>query len=192
MNPLAKIYERYQSPASWGDKGTIHSYIDVYEELMAPFRFKPGVQVLEIGIMNGACIRMWEEYFPQGIIYGVDLCDRPLDMVDLRPMIAEGTHRIVLMDAANAEQVQQNFGGMLFDVIIEDANHTLDQQVAIYRNFQDKLMPNGLYVIEDVAELEKDQAVYENLDPSRSIRILDRRFIKKRFDDVLVVIGGKL
>ncbi len=192
MKTLAQIYESYQSPASWGDKGTVHSYIEVYEQLLTPHRFKPGVKVLEIGLMNGASMRMWEEFFPNGTVYGIDLNDHPLDMVDLSPMIAEGTHHITLIDATNLALVNQHFGGMKFDVIIEDASHLLEHQFTIYENFKDKLSPGALYIIEDIEDIDAHRSRFEQIDSSKQVTIIDRRKVKGRFDDVLVVIGDKI
>jgi SAM-dependent methyltransferase len=179
---LADLFRKYG-----GDKGSIHSYIDVYEELLAPYRSLPG-NVLEIGVFAGNSLRMWEEYFTGAVVWGVDLCEQPLGMVDLRPLIAEGTHKLAFFDAVNQAQASENFQGMTFNVIIEDAGHHIDSQLAIYRNFRDKLAPGGLYIIEDVADLDRDRAKLEAIDPQRQVRILDRRCVKWRFDDVLVVI----
>jgi SAM-dependent methyltransferase len=191
VKTLAQIYESYQSPASWGDKGTVHSYIEVYERMLASYRFRPGVKVLEIGLMNGASMQMWEEFFTNGTVYGIDLNDHPLDMVDLSPMIAEGTHHITLIDATNPVLVNQHFGGMKFDVIIEDASHLLEHQFSIYENFKDKLNPGALYVIEDIENIDATRERFEQIDPAKHVTIIDRRGVKGRFDDVLVVIEDK-
>lgn len=190
MNTLAQIYEGYQSPASFGDKGTVHSYIPVYEQLLAPYR-RPGVVVAEIGILTGMSLRMWEAYFQDGTVYGLDLNDHPLDMCDLRPMIAEGTHHIVLMDAANPDQLRDNFGGVTFDVVIEDASHSLSQQLDIYRNWKAKMNPGGIYIIEDVEDIVAYRSQFEMIDPEKHVTIFDRRHVKGRFDDVLVVIEDR-
>ncbi len=187
MNTLAQIYECFKSPACFGDKGTVHSYIEVYEELLAPYR-KPGVVVAEIGILSGMSLRMWEAYFQGGTVYGLDLNDHPLDMCDLKPMIAEGSHRIVLMDAANPDQLSENFTGVTFDVVIEDASHALSQQLDIYRNWRTKMNPGGIYIIEDVENIDASRPSLEMIDPSKTVEIIDRRHVKGRYDDVLVVI----
>jgi 8-demethyl-8-alpha-L-rhamnosyltetracenomycin-C 2'-O-methyltransferase len=188
MNTLAEIYERHQSPASHGDKGTVHSYIEVYEELLAPYR-NQAVSMLEIGILSGISLLMWEEYFLGGTVYGIDLCERPLDMADLRPLIATG-HKISLLDATSKKQVELHFSNFKFDVIIEDASHALSDQLAIYQNFRDKLVKGGIYVIEDVGDIDRDREILKNIDPLRYVNVIDRRHVKGRFDDVLVVINA--
>lgn len=183
MRSLSSIYADAVSKKCQSDKGDVHSYIEVYEELLAPYR--NAKKMLEIGVFKGDSIRMWEQYFDQAEVYGVDLCDRPHGgLGDLRPMIAEGTHRIILMNACDPEQVERNFSGQKFEVIIEDASHTLADQLRIYENLRDHMSPNGIYIIEDIAFIDTDRAAFENI----GARIIDRRNIKNRFDDVLAVI----
>lgn len=189
METLAQIYARHTGPVDgpgYGDKGSVHSYIPVYEQLLGPYR---GVarRVLEIGILNGTSLRMWEEYFAGSEVHGIDLDDRPHGF-DLRPMIAEGTHRITLINAISHDDVEKHFDKMQFDVIIEDASHALAHQLMIYENFRGRVAPGGIYIIEDVDNIDRVRPVFEIIDPSKKVSIVDRRFIKGRFDDVLVVI----
>jgi hypothetical protein len=197
MKTLAELYA--EVPIGKGgyrltDRDDVHSYVEVYEKLLAPYR-RPGVRVLEIGLFHGAGLRVWEQYFDQGCVWGVDASETPHDgLADLRPMMAERwlgvlpAHNIVIADATDREAVSRHFGDMTFDVIIEDAAHSVPQQVALYRLWSERLRSGGLYVIEDVANLDYDRAVFENIDPKRKVEILDRRKIKNRFDDIMVVI----
>ncbi len=188
MKTLAEIYEHYKGPASYGDKGTIHSYIEIYEVLLAPYR-QSAKLVLEIGVLGGHSIRMWEEYFDRAEVHGVDVSLKPLDMFDLTPMIAEQTHHISIFDATSPAQVEKHFNGKRFDVIIEDASHEFEHQMAIYANFKTHLNPGGLYIIEDIADLDRHRLDFERIDVNKTVRIIDCRHVKNRFDDVLVVIS---
>ena len=188
MKTLAEIYSRYTAPFGHGDKGSDHSYIEVYAELLAPYRHTAKL-VLEIGIMAGLSLRMWEEYFTAAEVHGVDLCDRPHGgFADLRPMLAEGTHHISFLDATDEAQVMARFGQAKFDVVIEDASHALAHQLAIYRNFRTLMAPGGIYVVEDVAGIDCVRPVFERMDPTKQIHVVDRRKVKGRADDVLVVV----
>jgi hypothetical protein len=191
MRTLAEIYEKYKHHECWGDKGTVHSYIEVYEQLLAPYR-PVTRKMLELGILSGASLRMWEEYFDRAEVHGVDLCEKPLDMCDLRPMIAEGTHHITLIDASDPAQVEAHFAGQLFHVIVEDCSHSVEQQLALYASWKSHLLPDSIYIIEDVSAIDQSRSIFEKIDPTRPVRIIDRRPVKGRFDDVLVVIGGSL
>ena len=184
MKTLAEIYAKYPSnQVGGGDKGTVHSYIDIYSGMLEPYR--QCKNVLEIGILNGTSLRMWEEYFSKADVYGCDITDK-----DLKPMIAEGTHNIAIFNALDAKQVKKHYGRIKFDVIIEDASHSLADQLALYPIFKDYLAPNGLYIIEDVDNIDVVRPQFLALDPDKLISVVDRRLVKHRFDDVVIAIGG--
>ncbi len=184
MDTLAQIYKRHSGGTKFNDRDSVHSYIEVYEDLFAPYRSK-AVRVLEIGLFDGHSLRMWEEYFSLSEVHGVDISDQPLGMKDLRPMIAEGTHNISIFNATDHNQFEKRFPIEMFQVIIDDASHTFADQIAIYENCKDHL--NGIYVIEDVQEIDVTRNAFERL----GFRIIDRRGIKGRYDDVLAVLEKK-
>lgn len=190
MKTLAEIYPPYSNSASWGDKNTVHSYVPVYERLLAPYR-DTARRMLEIGILTGASLKMWEEYFHSSEVHGVDLCVTPLNMADLGPMIASGKHNISLFDASDSVEVEKHFGGVLFDVIVEDASHLFAHQMGMYYNFKRHLATGGIYIIEDVDEIDLLRPAFERIDPQKKVEIIDLRPVKGRFDDVLVVITDR-
>jgi hypothetical protein len=191
--PLSSIYTRYQTDGArgWGDKSTTHSYIPVYEMLLAPYR-RRGVQMLEVGVASGMSLRMWREYFSEGDVWGVDLSPTPLPGCDLTGLAAEMNHRLCFFDACNRGEADRNFAGRQFDVIIEDASHTLEAQKAIWLNLSRYLAKDGLYVIEDVEHLPELMLWLCRSIPSRYIQVIDLRAKKSRFDDVLVVVRQHL
>jgi cephalosporin hydroxylase len=61
MKTLREIYNSYKHlPVC--DKGTTHSYIEKYEEILAPYRDRP-ITLVEIGVESGGSLAMWAEYF---------------------------------------------------------------------------------------------------------------------------------
>lgn len=67
---LTRLADNYQT-----DKGTKrHSYTDVYELFFRPIKFK-AERIFEIGVRKGASLRMFAEYFPNAVIYGIDIED---------------------------------------------------------------------------------------------------------------------
>lgn len=194
MRSLAEIYETYKSKdpggPGTGDKGTVHSYIEVYEEIFAHYRHAT-TNFLEIGVLAGSSMRMWTEYFDTSKVYGIDIDERPLNgMFDLRPMLAEGFD-IKFFDASLPNEVEKHFAGVVFDVIIDDASHAIQHQMDNYKNFKSHLSKGGIYVVEDVADIDAHRSMFENLDPTKNVKIYDRRHLKNRFDDVLVVLTDK-
>jgi len=187
---LKTIYENLCNSGFESDKGTVHSYIEVYEEILAPYR-ESALNVLEIGLFKGNSLRMWQRYF-KGAVYGVDCDVMPHGgMADLTDMIISNEWNIKIFDATNAEIIKDNFGDIKFDVIIEDAGHAVEQQVELYNIWKNYLTPNGIYIIEDVQDIDNTRFTFENLDNSKNITILDLRNKKDRYDDVLVIIKDK-
>lgn len=187
---LKKIYKELHRLGYKCDKGSVHSYIDIYEEILEPYK-QTAINVLEIGVFKGDSLRMWSWYFP-ACIYGVDCDIKPHGgMADLTEMINAGDFNISIFDATNENAVKENFKGMFFDVIIEDAGHAVEQQVELYNIWKNYLSPNGIYIIEDVQDIDNTRFTFENLDNSKNITILDLRNMKGRYDDVLVIIKDK-
>lgn len=187
MDTLINIWNHLQAKGIASDKGSVHSYIETYDKLLAPY--KECRMMLEIGIFKGYSLRMWEYFFYNADVHGIDCDEQPHGgMADLRPLIAEGSHNIHIMDATNEVEVIKHFDEMKFDVIIEDAAHNIEQQLKLYSLYKNYLAPDGIYIIEDVQDIDNERAQFENIDPEKKVEIIDLRHIKGRYDDVLIII----
>lgn len=187
---LKTIYDNLCNSGFESDKGTIHSYLEVYEEILAPYR-ETAKNILEIGIFKGDSLRMWQKYFI-GNACGVDCDIKPHGgMADLTEMVESHEFDILIFDATNKYEVDKRFNSIKFDVIVEDAGHSVEQQVELYNIWKNYLTPNGIYIIEDVQDIDNTRFTFENLDNSKNITILDLRNKKGRYDDVLVIIKDK-
>lgn len=191
MKTLADIYQKYCLPENGiSDKGTTHSYIEEYERLFAPFRQRQPITMLEIGLCRGGSLRMWHEYFDNSQIHGIDIFDAPDGLYDLRLLIKERLPRMTvsIMDARSSVEAMRHLGDTKFDIIIEDASHTIDDSVAIYSVFSQRLNDGGLYIIEDVADIERMLPMLKPITTTRKVSAMDFRKKKHRFDDVLITI----
>lgn len=182
---LHEIYLKHFD-GKWPDMYSIHSYGPVYENLLAPYR--EAKNVLEIGLFNGNRYRIWKEYFHNATVHGIDCDEQPVGgMADLRPLIAEG-HQIHIFDACDKVQIHERFKDIKFDVIVDDAQHEISQQLALYAAWKPYLAPGAIYIIEDVQNIDADREKFLSLDSEKSIEVIDLRHIQKRYDDVLIVI----
>lgn len=182
---LKQIYDKHFD-GTWPDMGSVHSYLEIYEELLAPYRFT-AKNILEIGLFTGARLKIWESYF-SGTVHGIDCDEQPHGgMADLRPMIASGKHNIHIFDAMDTAEIKKRFSGVLFDVIIEDAGHSIESQVDLYNAWKPYLAPGSLYIIEDIQNLDRDKGTLVSLDPERTAHVYDLRGVKQRYDDVIIV-----
>lgn len=179
---LLELYNKHKK-GDWPDKGSTHSYIEVYEEILAPYRHT-AKNILEIGLMSGESLRMWDEYF-SGTVYGMDCDIKPINgLADLTGAIADGMN-IAIGDASNPADIAKFFTGIKFDVVIEDAGHSFEQQVKIFSTVGRYLNHDGgIYIIEDVQDIDRNKSVFEWMGG----KVIDRRHIKNRYDDVLIIL----
>lgn len=192
---LLEIYNKHKK-GDWPDKNDTHSYVPVYEEIFAPYRIT-ALNVLEIGLMSGESLRMWQEYFNNDLrsthcnVYGIDCDVKPINgLADLTQAINDGL-KVCIGDAESEKDIKYFFEGIKFDVVIEDATHNILQQVKIYNVLKPYLNEYAIYIIEDVQSIDTTKDFFENIDSEKQITILDRRHIKNRYDDVLVIITDK-
>lgn len=174
---LHEIYEKYQKPEHHGDKGTTHSYIGEYERLLKGY--KNNSTVLEIGLYDGLSLQMWAEYFVDSKVIGIDINLSP----SLSNLLRE-EYNIIIGDATN-DRILESIKDEMFDVIIDDGSHTLIDQLNSFELLKNKMNKGGIYIIEDVDNLDSTLSVYESVHDN--IEVIDNRHIKNRFDDVLIV-----
>ena len=186
MKTLLELYNKHYDPKTgWPDKNSVHSYIEVYEEILKPYRDK-NINILEIGLMNGESLRMWDEYF-EGKVHGIDCSITPIDgKANLTNAIEEGFN-ISIGDASNCDDIARFYKYYQFGVVIEDANHDLTQQLQIFNVLKSYLEEDFIYIIEDVQSIENAKIICDSLDGFNTT-IIDRRFVKNRYDDILIVI----
>lgn len=182
MKPtLTEIYYSLCAQGYCSDKGTYHSYVDIYSELLEPYR---NGSILEIGVFKGDSLRMWEQYFNEA--YGIDCSDQPHGgMADLREMIASGEHNIYIGDGCSKEFIDTHFKDKKFSVVIIDASHDLDQEIEMFHLYKDYVSPGGKIIIEDPQNIDRDKNTYLSL--CENVEIIDRRNIKNRYDDCLII-----
>lgn len=127
------------------DKTLSMGYLENYERHMGHLRDAP-VRLLELGVFHGGSLLMWNEYFAQGEITGLDLQPNPLAEMPPRVKFYQGSQD----DAALLNRVGSECAPQGFDIIIDDASHIGTLTRASFLNLFDRhLKPGGLYVIED-------------------------------------------
>lgn len=157
------------------------AYLEVYEKLFAPFKDKP-INLLEIGTDGGGGLRMYQDYFPNGIITGFDISPTP--------EAAKNQERIVHFQRDAYCKVTLEFG--MFDIIIDDGPHTLDSQEFFARHYPALLTPDGIAVIEDIAEHSHMAELQACVGPEFFTMGIDlTHHDNRRYDNRLLVIFRK-
>jgi hypothetical protein len=126
------------------DKGSEgHYFTEVYEYFFYPIKYE-AYKICEIGIAEGASLKMFRDYFPKAVIYGIDIVDcSGLNSDTIKTFVA---------DQANRKQLKSFIDtyGYDFDIILDDGGHTMEQQQVSFGYLFKYLKPGGYYVIEDV------------------------------------------
>lgn len=184
MSRFEQILQKYSSVNTHQgtDKNTSHSYGPVYEKIFSIF--ESADSILEIGFDGGASLLAYADYFNQATIHGIDIEENRLPPVKSHPRI-----QTLIADATLSSTI--NHYNKSFDIIIEDASHRLEHQIQHFRDYCAFVKPGGVYIIEDVAEVNKDalSAALEKESERNgfTMTVFDLRPIKGRFDDILFV-----
>jgi hypothetical protein len=169
MNKLEKLGLKYGT-----DKIGKHNYLPVYYEMFNPIRNNVK-KVLEIGVAEGAGLKMFRDFFPNAIIFGAEN-DRNRVFVD--PPI-----QVFYCDQSKADDIDRLLGkiGTDIDIIIDDGSHKAKDQIFTCLEIFPKLKKGSIYIIEDVA---KDSVAEE----IRKYYECDTLRVGKRYDDQLVIL----
>jgi hypothetical protein len=99
-----------------------HNYLNFYESFFSALRAEP-ITLLEIGVLNGASLNTWKNYFPNGKIVGADISP-PTKRFQRDRIFIE------LLDQSNVEELTHAaFKHGPFDIVIEDVSHKWDHQL---------------------------------------------------------------
>lgn len=132
------------------DKQSNHNYGDAYEEIFTycATERRPAISgrkdvslFMEVGVADGACLQAWKEVFPNAQIVGMDI----------HPSAQAVGDRIEfhLGDQRSKEDCERAAQGRKFDVIIEDAVHSLDNSLLTLFYLWPFVKRGGLYIIEE-------------------------------------------
>jgi len=182
MRTLKEIAESTQT-----DKLTAHSYIPVYERFLQPMRQEP-IRLLEIGVLRGASIHMWLEYFPNAQVVGMD--------IEPRHVLTHERYNQIHCSQSDINRVPTLFPFDHFDVIIDDGSHFAEDNILTLHMLWPALKPNGLYFIEDLQHGPphwRNSVLYWKqhcpyIYKCREHEVFDTSQQTGRFDDILVVL----
>ena len=167
----------------YSDKNTNHRYVDcLYEDLFKDIRLS-AKNVLEIGIFGGGSLLLWQEYFKNANIYGVD------NSYFLKELI--GQERITqIIGDAYTDQVVGILADNMFDVVLDDGPHTLESFKLFIQKYWSKVKPGGYLIIEDIFDIGVTPELI-GLFPAEyqdKVSVYDFRTVTNLFDEVLLVI----
>jgi cephalosporin hydroxylase len=171
------------------DKNTTHSYLPLYQQLLINKK-DTAKNVLEIGISFGGSIKLWNDFFTNATIYGLDI----MDIKDVWEVI-KNSERIILhtsIDAYNNDFFTTHFldKNIRYDFMLDDGPHTLESMRQFIKLYSQIMTDDGILIIEDVQSLDwldvLKNEVPEHL--KQFIKTYDLISNKNRYDDIVFTI----
>ena len=144
---MSDIAKRYPT-----DKDFTHNYFNlVYEKYFSPIRDEVK-KFCEIGVggfwgdagwVPGNSLRVWDEYFPNAEILGLDI--KSFDLT------SQGKVVVDYIDQSNKKLVDEYAAKLSdYDIILDDGSHVMhDQQITMAAFFK-SLKSGGIFVMEDL------------------------------------------
>jgi hypothetical protein len=193
---LCRIMNKYGS-----DKGNgWHNYTTLYTKLFEPLR-NNDIHLLEVGIGStdpyqvgnmgpngkiGASLFGWEEYFPKGLIYGLD--------IDPKTMFRTSRISTFQCDQTKTESVKEAVNNLPeLDIIVDDGLHEYFANLVCLNAAIHRLKKGGIYIVEDIltSELENYKASVPYLIKSHKLSYAEVRAIpnpRNTVDNNLLII----
>ena len=156
------------------DKCTSHPYKIIYDPYFKELKGKP-IDLLEIGVLHGASLMAWKDYFPNGRIVGIDKEDNRKWKPDVEFIITD---------------VKNYTPDRTFDVIIDDGSHKPEDIAHSLFRFSKYLKTNGLMIIEDVHDefVPKAWEALRKLEGKFTIEILNfQRIMNDPYHNLIVI-----
>jgi hypothetical protein len=171
------------------DKNTVHSYLPLYQKLLIGKK-ETAKNVLEIGICGGGSIKLWNDFFPNATIYGLDI----MNINNVCTSIKDN-EKIILhtsIDAYNNSFFTNEFlnKNIKCDLILDDGPHTLESMKHFISLYSQIMTDDGILIIEDVQSFDWIE-ILKNQVPQHLksfIKTYDLRKNKNRYDDIVFTI----
>ena len=175
------------------DKVMVGYFTAFYDDLLSGRSVQ---SILEIGVRDGDSMLLWRSGFPDALLYGMDIAEKPgrLDGDDKIVFIRGDayTERSALLAA------QMRVGG--YDVVIDDGQHSIESQEFFLRRYADVVAHGGLMVLEDISDVMDIPRLCECVDTSRfSVRpivvppeMMDEPFRSQFRSGIGVIVAERL
>lgn len=173
MDELTQLAIKYKTD-KWGK----HNYTPVYYEMFKDRRNEVK-KVLEIGVAEGAGLRMFREFFPNALIYGIDNQDNRI--------FEEPGIKVFKADQSSKDQLLEVWDEIVpgpndVDLIIDDGSHISDHQFITAMTLVPIMDTQCIYIIEDVA----DRSIFDEISKKNDIKTQYLR-LSNRYDDCLII-----
>ena len=146
------------------------NYGDIYDKHFAPFRDQP-INILEIGVLKGGSMRLWEKYFPKANIFGIDIDEECLQYQSDRTKIFIGDQG----DVSFLRNVKAKVPRI--DILIDDGSHREDIELTYWPS-KDKDKPDNFmtYMKNKIDEMNVRRTMSRKISESYPFKDTEVRF----------------
>ena len=120
----------------------VADYLTHYETALHRYRAMP-INLLEIGVFEGASLRVWRRFFSQATLVGVDINPNCKQFEGDRTVVRIGSQA----DPGFLARVATEFPPT---IIIDDGSHRADHILFTFDRLFPILAPGGCYIVEDL------------------------------------------
>ena len=139
--------------------------------------------ILEIGIQYGGSMKLWNDYFVNANIYGIDINEPPSFLKEFKRVT------LLKMNAYSQESIDYFLNQNIeFDFIIDDGPHSFESMIYFIQNYTKLLANGGTLIVEDIPDINWCKPFKTLVPDGYTYEIFDLRYIKNRYDDILFVI----
>jgi hypothetical protein len=138
-NRMEALYYGHDGRGAWK---WLH-YLELYDRHLSRFCNRP-TRVLELGILRGGSLQLWEKYFGNdAVIHGIDIDPGCAVVAESRIVPHIGNQA----DAQFLQRVVDEMGGI--DIAIDEGGHQSSDQIATFEALYPLLDVDGVYICED-------------------------------------------
>ena len=157
-----------------------HKYSVFYEKYLKHLK-NSKINILEIGSLRGESTASFYYYFPHAALHCADI--NPFQMKfcssRIKPIFVDTSSKKILSNLAKYYKNE-------FDIIIDDASHSLKDQLITISTFFKKLKKGGIYIIEDLNQLDHFPELNVWKDSLTTKKILENINNKKSFNSQFI------
>jgi predicted O-methyltransferase YrrM len=141
-----------------------HPYTLFYDGLFKNKK-EETLKIAELGILDGASMLMWREYFKNANIYGFEYNSTLI--TNFKQKFNNDRITLANIDVTNKDSITNAFKQLdiSYDLIIEDTTHQFEDQIRVIENVYPYLKEGGMLIIEDIFKSYNENDYLKRLEP---------------------------
>ena len=179
-----KLKEFFKDFEPKSDKNTSHCYIEHYYSEEFSDKKELSIKLMEVGVRQGYSHILWNKYFINGEIYGIDNGESGFTWG-----ILDNTNVIIFKENAYTKNCTSQFKNEFFDYIIDDGSHHPTHQKLFIDLYYPLLKIGGKLIIEDIQGVGyfSDLLNYCRI-KNLQFKAIDLMHVNGKIDDLMIEI----